>query len=435
MKNIFVLGLDDFNKKKLKKVEESHRCKFHTVLDFHYAHSFHENPIDEILNEGRRLLKEFPEKIDGMIWFWDFPVALMGPILCKEFGLKGPSPLSAFKCENKYWSRVEQQRIVPECTPHFCGFNPFDEGAVKDIDLDFPFWIKPVMGFSGLLGFRIDNEDDFNHAISEIKEKCGPFHEAFHILMENVETPDDIKKATQDFFIAEKIIGGQQCTVEGFAFDGKRDIHGIIDSHCYPGRSTFSSYQYPSEFPDEIKERLREKSVKVMEYMDFDNGAFNIEFFRDKEKDKLWLLEINTRISQSHCYLFEMVDGVASHKIPLDVALGKYPQLPNREGKYKVAGKMFLRSFKEGAVTKAPDEDRLNDLEKEYPDTYFQHTVTEGMHLSELPFQDSYSYVLSIVYTAADGYDQLEDKFDEICKKLDIEIDNKKQVSKHRSKF
>jgi len=74
-------------------------------------------------------------------------------------------------CEHKYWSRVEQAASVPEVVPAFAGFDPFDDNALESIDLEYPFWIKPVKSHSSQLGFMIENAEQFHEAIPDIREK------------------------------------------------------------------------------------------------------------------------------------------------------------------------------------------------------------------------------------------------------------------------
>jgi len=44
--------------------------------------------------------------------YMDFPVSTMLPLICKEFGTRSPSLESLLKCEHKYWSRVEQKKVI-----------------------------------------------------------------------------------------------------------------------------------------------------------------------------------------------------------------------------------------------------------------------------------------------------------------------------------
>lgn len=83
----------------------------------------------------------------------------------------------------------------------------------------------------------------------------------------------------------------------------------------------------------------------MIQHVGYDNAAFNIEYFWDGVRDKLWLLGINTRVWQSHSDIFEKVDGVSDRQVPIDLALGHEPAVPHREGKFPIAGKFFRRVF------------------------------------------------------------------------------------------
>jgi len=428
-KNVFVLGQDEFNEAKLSQVHGSQECEFHSLLDYYYIHSFADNPMSQIMDSARQQLKDFEGSIDGLIWLWDFPGCLMGPVLCEEFGLPTPSPASVFICENKYLSRVHQEKIIPECTPRFWGFNPAEENIVERAELQYPFWVKPVTGFSGHLGFEIKSDADFRQALAKIDKKENLFAEPYWYLEQQIDLPEDMEPASEKMFIAEQIISGKQCTLEGFVFNGEFGFEGIIDSFRYPNRMSFSRYQYPSRLPAKVQRRMYEKAQKILSYVGYDNAAFNIEFFWDRKKDKIWLLEINTRISQSHCDLFKKVDGQLSHKIPLDIALGRRPDLPKRQGDYKLAAKLFLRNFENGTVTNVPNEEQIKRLEEEFDATIYI-TVNEGMKLEDLKWQDSYSYVLAIVYVGSQSQKELVDKFDQCVNRLDIEVDDRKVRSK-----
>ncbi|AQT68220.1 acetyl-CoA carboxylase biotin carboxylase subunit [Anaerohalosphaera lusitana] len=428
-KNIFVLGMDEENAEKLNQVPGSENLIFHQLLSYDYIHDFEHTPMDEIMESARQQLKGFDGSIDGMLWLFDFPGVLMGPILCKEFGIQTAEPLSVFKAENKYLSRVEQQKVIPECTPKFFGFNPGDPESIKKIDLEYPFWIKPAISFSGHLGFEIKSDQDLGHAVDQIQHRKDLFADPYFTLEKQIEMSEDMHHASEKIFVAEQIISGKQCTLEGYIYNGEFDFHGLIDSFRYPNRMSFSRYQYPSKIPQRVQKQMHEKAEKILRRMGYENASFNIEFFWDRKNEELWLLEINTRISQSHCNLFKMVDGVLSHKIPIDLALGRRPELPHRKGEYKLAAKLFLRSFIAGKVTRSPSKEQIREIEKEF-DAEITHTVTEGMQLEDLKWQDSYSYVLTILYLGAQSQKELLDKFDIIANKLDIEVEGKKIRSK-----
>ncbi len=61
----------------------------------------------------------------GVTSFFDFPGTMIAAILAERFGLPGPPLESLFKCEHKYWSRLEQAAIAAEHVPRFAAVDPF----------------------------------------------------------------------------------------------------------------------------------------------------------------------------------------------------------------------------------------------------------------------------------------------------------------------
>src|SRR5699024_2104271 len=121
-------------------------------------------------------------------------------------------------------------------------------------------------------------------------------------------------------------------TVEGYRLQDEVHIYGIVDSVRYTDHPSFLRYQYPSALPPEVCIRMAELAQRVVLAIGLERMTFNVEFFWDPDADRISLLEINPRHSQSHAELFEDVDGLASHDIMLQLALGREPQLPHRQG-------------------------------------------------------------------------------------------------------
>jgi biotin carboxylase len=152
---------------------------------------------------------------------------------------------------------------------------------------------------------------------------------------------------------------------------------------------------------------------RVIRRIGLDNSPFNIEFFWDKAHNRVWLLEINPRISQSHGDLFEKVDGVPHHKVLLDLALGRRPRWRKGAGEFRHAGKFFLRRFQDGVVTRVPTHEEIRAIHREVPGTLVEVNVQEGRCLSGLAFQeqDSYSYIYAMLFIGADSRRRLMEKY------------------------
>jgi biotin carboxylase len=147
-----------------------------------------------------------------------------------------------------------------------------------------------------------------------------------------------------------------------------------------------------------------------MSHVGYDNATFNIEFFYDEERDRLMLLEINSRISQSHSPLYQRVDGMTNFSIMLDAALGQRPTIPTRAGEFACAGKFFLRQYEDARVTAVPSDEEIRRLRERFPDAEIKITVKEGMRLSELPNQETYSYDLGQIILGAHSEEELLEK-------------------------
>ncbi len=270
-------------------------------------------------------------------------------------------------------------------------------------------WLKPVKSYSSALAFQVKDAEQFDDAVSQIREGIGGIGEAFDVVLSMLDLPPEVAEAGgQHACLAEEEISGRQLTVEGYSIDGKVHCYGVVDSIQYEGTSSFLRYQYPSSVPADIADRLIDASSRVVRQIGLDNSTFNIEFFWDPERDRINIVEVNPRLSQSHAPLFEYVDGVPNHECMISLALGRAPQLPYRKGSYNVAGKWFLRRFSDGYVRKSPSEEDIARVEREVPDTIVDITATQGGRLSDLPSQDSYSYELAALYIGAQDEDELK---------------------------
>lgn len=409
-KNIFVVGLDEFNLGMIRSLKNAENYNFIGLLDIHALIDSGLYRLNDMLELAEKQLREFKGPIDAIVGYTDFPVSTMVPILCEKLNVPGPSLESVLKCEHKYWSRLEQKKAIPEHIPAFTEFDPFDDQALDQISLEYPFWIKPIKSTASQLGFRINSRKDFNRATGIIREKIGLF-KPFDYLLDLIKLPPEIVSVKSSHCVAEQIISGRQCTLEGYVHNKEVRTYGIIDSIREPNRTTFARYQYPSRLPQKVQEEMSRISERVMQQVGMDNSAFNLEFFWNEKKDKIWFLEINTRIPQSHSDLFVKVDGVSNHQVMLDVALNQDPWFPRRQGKFRVAGKFFIREYQDKLITGIPTKEDLEDLNNKIPGTMVDVQGKLGMKLSDIPEQDSYSYASAFIYLGADSQKELLDKF------------------------
>ncbi|MGA8262589.1 MAG: ATP-grasp domain-containing protein [Arenicellales bacterium] len=418
---IYVIGLNEFNLRKLKGTRDAESCEFHGVIDPKALMDTEDFAMKDLIETARRELRKARRGVDALVIYFDFPVSTMWPILCREFGLRSPSLESLLKCEHKYWSRIQQKEVIPEHVPGFAAFDPGLEDPLSQIPFDFPFWVKPIKSSGSRLGFRINNKTDFEEAVRILRDNIDSIADPFNYVLEQADLPPEIAAVDGHYCLAEQIIGGRQCTVEGYVFEGKPKVYGIVDSIRHKNRVSFLRYQYPSRLPVEVRKRMARITNKYVRHVGFDNSCFNVEFFWDAKNDQLWFLEMNTRLAESHCDLFEKIDGRSNHEIAVDIALGRKPDYPRRQGRFKVAAKFFHRKFQDAVVKRVPTKAEIAGIESRFPGTTIRPQVKRGMRLSDLPEQDSYSFAVAHVFMGAGNQKRLLRNYRKVRKAMGFE--------------
>ncbi len=433
-RNIFVVGLDDFHLAQLKTLPDAEEYVFHALFTYEELKCRDWFPIQELLQGGTELLRRCPSQVDAIVGFLDFPVSTVLPILRGVVHLPGPSLECVLKCEHKYWSRLEQARVIPHQIPDFCEVDPFAQDPLSQVTLDFPFWLKPVKSVLSHLGFQIASEREFRHAIGQIREGIRRFGDPFNEILSLAELPDEVAGVNGNHCIAESMISaGRQCTVEGYSYQGQVRVYGTVDSlREGAAGSSFSRYEYPSTLPESVQARMADVAGRVIRQLGYDMAPFNIEYYWEEETDHLWLLEINTRISNSHAPLFRMVDGCYHHQVMVDLGLGREPKMRYREGGYGCAAKFMVRHHEDAWVVRVPTQQEIDSIEAEIPGVTISVDVEEGMHLSELRCQDSYSYEVATIYIGAKDADELERTYDRVLERLPLEFASEPKVATAR---
>lgn len=425
-KQIFVVGDDDFNLRRLHRLERQHPWKFVPVLT-HEACTDPSVSLTDKIAEAAKIIEDTGGDVDGIIAYWEFPHVAIVSKLAERFGTRWPNLDAIVRCQNKYLSRVAQQEVVPELTPKFAAVDPF-EAKPGSIKLAYPFWLKPVRSHSSHLGFAIHDDDELIHALDRIRKRIGHLSGATDQLMQLTHVAEEHRHITSAWCIAEQIISGEdvrQVTAEGLVVPGEDPtIYGIVDSLRYPRKSSFLRYQYPSSMDDDTKARIHEASRKFMKHIGFEGGAFNIEFFHDEKTDRLSLLEINPRTSQSHAEMFSWVDGLSNIERVAALSTGEDEELVPPGGAWGIAAKCFYRRFSDAKVTRVPSREEIEAIEREVDGVRIQIPPKVGRRLTDMRDQDSYSFELALIHMGADDEADVERKYEAVVDRLHFEFED-----------
>lgn len=423
--NIYVLGLTDLQRTELATVRGADDYRFHGLLDYERLVLDTDYDLDSLLSQARAELDAADGGVDAIVCHWDFPSSVIGPILARERGIPAPSLRSLLMCEHKYWSRLVQAEVVPEVVPAFCSFDPFAEDVGAQIDLEFPFWVKPVKAHSSSLGFAVHDQAELDAAVEQIRARITDIGDAFNQALARVDLPPELEGADGNTCLAEQIVTGIQAAPEGTVHRGTYRVHGVFDMFKDDAGTSIARLDYPAgTVPPEVQERMVDVAGRFLAHVGFDDGAFNAEFLWDGNADKLWLIEVNTRISQSHSELFILVDGASNHEVAIDLALGREPRMPQREGRYAVAAKCELfHDGEDGVVRSVPGEDDVAAVTERFPGAKVELDVQPGDRLSEVPHQDSYRYIVGHVYLGGDSHEDIRRRHAEVARMLPFGIE------------
>ena len=200
-------------------------------------------------------------------------------------------------------------------------------------------------------------------------------------------------------------MGGRQCCLEGYVHGGEVTVIGIVDSIRLANRVSFTRFEYPSGLPAVVQERMAEIARRVVPAIGLDDTLFNIELVWDPKREWPSVIEINSRLSAQFADLFQKVDGVSTHEVLVDLALGKKPRWRRGEGRYRIAASFVLRTDRDRFVTRVPSAAEIRHARTLLPDLEFRSRAAAGHWLSEWP-QDSYTFRYGLIHLG--GRDQAD---------------------------
>lgn len=419
MKHILVVCHTSRDRRELNKnkYKNDYKINFHSYTEDEYEENHLVNnkySNDFSLFDPLKLIEEIVESkktslIDGLVYSGDYPASVVGSAIMNELGLYGPKVSSVLLCQHKYYSRLYQKQFVPEATPEFELVDPKKENIRK---LQFPFFIKPVKSYFSINANFVYNENDFSFSL-----KHGLPSEPFLYVLNTL-----IKKYTDfeylsDYLLAEELLKGIQVTLEGFSYNGEVEILGIVDSIMYPGTISFQYFEYPSQLPKDVQNRMFNIAKKFIKGINLDNTLFNIEFMYNPETDDIKIIEVNPRMASQFADLYEKVDGINSYEVLLSLSTGNKPVIKKNEGKFKIAASFALRFFRDKFVLRLPDEQDIQRIYDTYTDVNIEICCSQGKKLSQA-FQDGKSYRYALINLAAMNKEELLQKVEECKQRL-----------------
>ena len=340
------------------------------------------------------------EQVDTIISNEYYVGSIFASIASYELRLPAPSPESMLTCQHKYHARVAQKRYVPEATPHFQLVDP-QAITTQSKQLSYPIFVKPIKASYSIGAEIIHSAEQLKARIQQLIPPAA-FLQPLAWALKHYTDLDP----RSDWLLVEELLEGVQTTVEGYAFDGQITIFGITDSIMYPGTISFEHFDYPSQLPESVQNRMATIAKQCMAGIGFDNGLFNMEFMYNEKKDTVHIIEINPRLASVYAHFYEHIDGTNSYKILCDIAQGVAPTIERGKGTYKVGASFVARHFEDKHVTAVPLEHDLEQVKKLFPNAQIVIKAKPGYKLSACR-QDGKSFMYMVVDVVGNNKQEL----------------------------
>jgi biotin carboxylase len=358
---------------------------------------------------------EASRRADGVFSSSDYPGAIVAGAVSERLGVPGPAARAVLKASHKYYSRIAQREAVPEATPGFQLVDPNrPRGGLRE--LRFPCFIKPVKGAFSVMSRRLDCWDDLDEFL--LKPALAEFLTHYVFLFEQLVrglTDFDIGGG---YLLVEDLLRGRQVTVEGFVTGDEVEILGIVDSVRHPGTRSFVRFDYPSTLSRRVQSRMEEVAAAAIRALGLRHTLFNVEMVYDQRRDRVFIVEVNPRMCGQFADLYEKVDGRSGYDVALALAAGEAPP-PKGEGPFRVASSFPLRIFSPARLSEAPSEERIAEVERQFPGTRVWPEAREGDRLDDFEsLEDGRSFRYAVVNLGAPNRDALFLEFEEVRRAL-----------------
>jgi hypothetical protein len=420
---ILMVGVSSKEEEWLSRVEGD-RFRFEDLGDFAAADDpFICRPrrfVRQAMAEARR---SFPSAA-GVVAFDDYPASLLSLAVANRLGLPGASLKSALTANHKAWSRVFQRQIAPASVPKFQVIDPSRTYRARDLKLAFPFWLKPVKGAMSFLGHRVNSLDEFHAAMAKAQRELPPYARAFNEMLEMIAAPLNgaYGAVRGDWMIAEEMMSGHQCTLDGLMEQGRFHLLGIVDSIRLPNRVSFGRFELPSRLPRRVQQEMAEIAERVMRGLGYRHGVFNIEFFADPKSGPPKIIEVNPRLSPQFTDLYANVSGRSLYQHVVQAAAGLPVDVCREKSVYPYSASCVLRRMDDCLVRRVPSQRVLRKVRKRIPGTDVVLTAEEGDRLSDL-MQDSYSFRYGWINLGAKSRAELRHRYKRALKMLKFEFE------------
>ena len=363
-------------------------------------------------------------EVDGVTGLHD-TVSMIAAIISEKTGIKGTSFQSILNCQQKYLSRAIQNKCIPEATPDFMLDEDFFSNDTK---IPSPF-VKPVRCNQSFASQIIHSVNELKQLMSESMDKLIKHNKSYLDCLEFAGLkPDELCNK----FICEEVITGTQYYADGFIQNGNVNIIGYNKSLCLENSISFDRHEFPSSFSEKTYEMIEKTLDKLVKATGLDNTLFNVEFKYDEQKQKLSIIEINSRAALQSERVLELVCNFNMIEAACKLTLGEHVENKDTNGgKYKHCYSCELRTLEDQYIKAVPNEDNLKAIYQRFPGSKVVNKFVAGYLLSDYRQPvDSFRY--AIVDVPGNSHEEVMANLSEIKSMLGYDFED---VEKYKARI
>lgn len=342
--------------------------------------------------------------------------ALAAALFAEKTGLPGPSVISVLSAQHKLWMRTVLEQVCPQAN---IGFRPLncDIGDRPPQESGWPLFVKPIKAAYSVLARTCHSQND----LEELTKFS--WHEKWVIRM-LVEPFDKLRKErlpeapSAHRMLMEQAIEGQQFNLDGYFYQGRAYLLGMVDELMYPGTAAFLRFHYPSKLSAQMQEKALSVAETFLQQVGFDHSFFNLEFFVEEGSGEIKVIEFNPRLGSQLADLYGRVDGIDVYAMQLALAQGKDPtKVPKRKTAETCAASFVFRKF-DGAGSPLALTQAIKDAFKiQFPDALlFEFRKSDVGLQREYKWLGSHRY--GVLHLSASDEARLRQKYLQACQLL-----------------
>ncbi|EHR72290.1 hypothetical protein BurJ1DRAFT_3482 [Burkholderiales bacterium JOSHI_001] len=251
--------------------------------------------------------------------------ALGAALVAERLGLPGTRPEAVIAAQHKLHARAVLERVAPEANLRFEPLQARYGGPVPE-GLAYPVFVKPVKAAFSVLAREVASRDDLHRhtrfgrrELWIIRHLVEPFERVARARLPGAGT-------AHRMLLEEPLpVATPQYNLDGWVFDGRVHLLGVVDAVMHPGTNAFMRWEVPSRLDAAVQQRALDVARRFLGAIGFTHGFFNLEFFHDPVSDRLAVIEFNPRLASQFADLYRRVLGADPFAMLAALSVGDDP--------------------------------------------------------------------------------------------------------------